>query len=1556
MLYTLLQFNGVQTFLVQKIAARFSKELNTKVTIQRVKIRFLNRLVLEGFLVEDHQKDTLLYAGTAKADVNDWFIFKDKILLDDIQLDNALVNLNRSDSVWNYQFLADYFSSPKKSTGKKSNINLNLKQARFNNIRFNQIDGWVGQNMIASVGKMDLSVDSINLNNSHVYINSLALENTVFSQYDYNGKRPPKTTTNLVSKSLSDTNAFKWNNGGLLISAKIVSLKNASYINDKYTERKPYQNQFDGAHINFYGITGSFKNLLFKDDTLSAKIDITAQERSGLQVKKLSSNFKFTPDIMEFRNLDLQTNKSKLGNYFAMRYKEFNHDMANFLSNVKMDANFEPSTIYSDDIAYFSPQLKTWKRVFDISGKANGSVEDFDTYNFRLKTGPTFLHGNLSMRGLPDINDTYINLQSRQFNTNYNDIVLVLPELKKADNVDFRSLGNISYNGNFSGYLKDFLLTGNIVTSQGNINVKGFRINTGAKPVEYKGYVQTSGFNIGRFTKQPNLGIIALNGNVDGRGTNLDEINTSFKGFINRVDYAGTTYTNITAHNASIEKNVVKGNFDINDPKLKIKGFNGSFVIGGNDMKLNLEANASRVNLKDLGITKENAYLSGLFNLNFSGKNIDDFLGSARIFNATLETKDKKLSFDSLSLHSQLIGNKKLLTIQSNEFDVELAGNFKVQELPVAFQYFLHNYYPSFIARPSKTPSNQDFRFNINTRNADEYIKLIHPKLGGFDYANISGKLTLGTNELVVTANVPHFSYDGKEFTGIKLEGNGNADTLFTNLTAENVKITDSLQFPESRISLTAHNDITKVNLVTTANKTLNNAELNATVKTYPDGVNIIFQPSSFVINDKKWVLEEAGELNLRNNAIDASHIRFNSGKQSIILDTELDDVSEKRNLIVKLQEVVIDDISPFFITNPSLKGKLTGTATITDVFKNATASFKGVADSFRLNDQFVGRLNVSSDVKTSTGQVNFLASSNGENIINIDGSYNYKDSISESPLLVNLNAQKFNLKILQPFLITIFDRIDGMASGTLRLTGNDKRKSLVGKTKLDSADVVINYTKAHYNLQNEELNFGDGYLDFGNITLHDTLHNTGTITGRMYHNFFDELRFENVRMQTPKLVLLNTTKKDNSQFYGYAIGRGDMSLNGALTNLVMNISGEPSITDSSHIVLPTGDSKETGAIDYIDFMQFGHEMEADAKIDKETNIFVNLDLIANPSVTIDVVLNEATKDIISGKGNGKLNIRVGTDAPLTMFGRYDLTGGTYNYNFQSFLDKKFNLNEGSISWNGDPYLANLNIYAKYVAENVNMSALTSSDDYLQKEDLTILTHITGTLKEPKIDFDFQLPASSSLNQNYVVTKKLADLKNDEDQRNKQIASLLLLNTFITEETSVLSYQTGISIASNTIGGIISDWLSGIINNELARATNNTVSTYIDINPSLNLQDVAGQLQANIRAGIQFYLSNRMKMKVGSNIEYNNPYAIAFGKRGLVTPDITIEWILNKDGSIRVVGFNRTSVDITSGNRNRSGVQLTYRKEFDRFSDIFKSKKKVQQQDSLRRAVRYPNP
>ncbi|MFZ4058284.1 MAG: translocation/assembly module TamB domain-containing protein, partial [Ferruginibacter sp.] len=375
--------------------------------------------------------------------------------------------------------------------------------------------------------------------------------------------------------------------------------------------------------------------------------------------------------------------------------------------------------------------------------------------------------------------------------------------------------------------------------------------------------------------------------------------------------------------------------------------------------------------------------------------------------------------------------------------------------------------------------------------------------------------------------------------------------------------------------------------------------------------------------------------------------------------------------------------------------------------------------------------------------------------------------------------------------------------------------------------------------------------------------------------------------------------------------------------------------------------STESGVIDYIDFPEFGSKMEDEFKTKLSSRILVNMLVTATPSCKIDVILDEATGDIIKGEGNGILAIKVGNNEPLTINGRYDITKGEYTFNFQTFLKKYFTVNSGSIIWNGDPFQAKIDILAEYLANNVDFSNISNTSGFKQKSDIRIVSHLTETLLKPSIDFEFQLPEASALRNDFVITKRLQQFKEDKNELNKQVTSLLLFNTFINNNQSFLNANSGYNVLSSTIGGVVSNALSGFFNKFLQKFIKNT-ALYLDVNSSMetNLEKNVASLQAAAKSGLVFTLLNgRLIITAGVNLDYNNPYANSTNNV-LVTPDIAAEWILSKDGRVRIVGFNRTNFDLV-GQRNRTGVNLSYRKDVDKLSNLFnavedkKKKKKL---------------
>ncbi|MEP6594609.1 MAG: translocation/assembly module TamB domain-containing protein [Ginsengibacter sp.] len=1561
-LWLALQTSVVQNYIVQKVTVKLSRNLHAKVSIKHVDFILFNKMLLQGALVLDRKNDTLLYAGTAKVNITDWFFFKDNIVLKYVGLDDGIINLKRKDSVWNYQFMIDYFSSPAKKKDTSTNVvRLDLNTVELNRFKIWQQDQWIGQDVLVSVNKLNLSTDQFDMNNNIIRLNTLSLDEPVFSQYDYTGLRPVlnSPSTKLVNDDyVAEKPALQWNTDSWLFTIKNLRIKNGSIAIGTFTERASFVDLFDDKHISFSSISANVKNFQFIKDTLTADVELAAKEHSGFQLKELTAGFRFTPGLMEFNNLNLVTAKTHLKNYYAMRYNSFNKDMGNFVHAVKLEGDFKNSNISTDDLAFFIPSVKDWKRNFSINGKVTGAVDNLSARNITIQSGSeNYFNGDFAIRGLPDIDESYINLKSNNLKTSYTELANLMPGLKSIATPDLSALGNINFSGKFTGFTNDFVTYGTINTGIGTVKTDiNMKFPANGAPVYY-GKIFTDNFQLGKFIHSSDIGNVSFNGTVSGNGFNENNMDISIDGFIRQVEFNKYNYQNITAK-GNLNNKMFLGSVSIDDPNLQISDLVGAINFKAKEPEFNFEADVLKFNLKNLHFTNDNFSLTGRLNLNFSGDNIDNFLGSAGIYNAVLLRDDQKLSFDSLTINSSFSNGIKNLTVNTNELEASITGTFKIAELPDAFQLFLNRYYPVYIPKPNKKLQNEDFVFDIQTKNIAEYILLIDKRLKGFDNSKISGSLNLAQNTLNVNTIVPAFSYGPTDFYNSDFFAAGNFDSLTVNGNIEDIVINDSLHSPGTKIVVVAHNDISDVSIKTSANKTLTEADLSARIQTLSDGFKLNFNPSSFVINNKKWTLEKGGELVLSKTSLMANEVKFSQDEQQLIISTEPSSTGNTNDLVVDLKKINIADIAPLFIKDPRVEGLMTGNVRVTDPFKNIAVDFDTQIERFYLENDSIGILKTTGSYTARSGDVIVNAIADND-LYNFTASMAYKTTDSSNNQLKGmLNLHHANIHVVEKYLSTIFSGMNGDATGQLNISGTTKSPKLTGSVRLNNATITVNYTRSRYIFENNSvINFNADEIDFGTIKLRDTLNNTATVSGKLYHNFFDDFFFNEINFKTDrkngnpgKFVLLNTGPKDNNQFYGSIIGDAEMSLNGPLTDMRMVIRGEP--TDSSHIYLPTGETAETGKIDYIEFIKFGREMKTDLTLRQETNIKVDIEISANPFAKIDVILDETTKDIIKAQGNGKLNISAGTRDPLTIRGRYEVQQGQYTFNFQTFLKTPFILQQGYIEWQGDPYLANLNIDAVYRAQKVDLSSIPTSNGLPLKDrgDVDIIFKLRGTLKDPSPDFEFQFTFDNPLKIDPIANEYLKTrFQADKNEMNKQVTSLLLFNSFISEQQRLFSTNNTGNFVTRTLGQILSNTLSSSLNNWLQKLLKtDQVNLYTNINTSdFNFEKGITQKQIQNLGNFGFktsFLKNRLLINFGGNVDYKLIQSTSNSNSNfLFTPDVSFEYLITPDGKFRVVGFNRSDAGIGDiagiTRRNRTGVLLSYRKDFNTFSEFFGAKK-----------------
>lgn len=1530
----------VQNWLVSFAANRLSKDLGTKVSVKKVDFSLFNKANILGVFVEDRKNnDTIFYAGSIDISITDWFFLKQSSELKKLQLSDAVIKMNRVDSVWNYQFILNHFASSD-TTKTTSTKKFDIKEVGIKNLRLIKDDAWRGEIITVVVEDLKVNADSLLFNKNKLHFNTIWVNKPYVNIQKYKGTRPENYIFPVVKNSKSDN--------PLKLFANNVHINEATLaINHHYGA---FANGFDGAHILFNPLNVNIDNLKVIDDVLKGDLSINAKERSGLEIKNLTTKIKWTPRIMELANLDLQTNKSHIKNYYAMKYNNFDDDFAEYETNVIMDARFKNSFINSDDIAFFSSSLKTWKKELQISGNFLGTVSDFNVEKIiaKEKNNGTIISGNFGMKGLPDIEKTFIKFNDGNIKTNFKDLSAIIPSLKGTSTPNLAAMGAIEFNGSFNGTISNFITQGSINTALGSIKANlAMQLPKGLTPM-YKGDLSLTNFDFKTFINNNQFGVVDFEGKFDGKGFNLSDLNTKLDGAFKQFTYNGYTYKNIKTNGAFLNK-YFNGEIKVDDPNFHLNGIvEANF--SNSKPAFNILADITKSNFQAVNLTKNYLYFTGLLDLNFTGSNIDNFLGTAKLLNASIGNHNQDLKFDSLTLESKIIDSLKYLHFAANDFNADVVGDFSILNLPICFQSFLHRYYPSYINEPATVPQNQKFSFSVTTRYIEPYLQLFDKNINGFNDANLTGNIDIKNSKFGLQLNLPYGRYKNYILTDANVYGNGTTDSLFLRADITDFKVSDSFSFPNTNLNIVSSNDFSDVKLKTRASNTLNEADLNALLETTPNGIKINFNPSSFILNDKKWMLDKEGEISLFKNFTEAKNVKFIQGFQEISFETEQSNGGNTNTLDIKLKDVVAGDIASLLLKGTQIEGLANGTIHVDDIFGNMQANTDLKLTEFSFQNDSIGTAFIQANYNNKTKLIKANLQSPNK-LYNFDANaiIDLSDTAT-TPINSTFNLQNSKLDIVQKFIGTdVFSNINGFGTGVLNIKTKGKDIALLGNVKINNTSLKVNFTQVTYNIDSANLAFTDDGIDFGEFSIKDSLGNVGIVKGKLYEKYFNNIVFD-FDLQTNKMLLLNTQATDNDKFYGSVIGKSSLKFKGPQEDCVLTISGEP--TENSKITIPNKNGKLSNDASFIVFKPIGKEMEVVQK-NSNFNLLVNLDVMANNKIAFDVILDEATGDIITAKGNGRLKLSVGNNTNLDMRGRLAIEEGNYNFNWQSIIKKPFQLRKGEnnfIEWNGDPYDANMHIDAMYEAKNIstrdlignNNNASFSSASKNFRDDVYVISTLSGKLMRPDIKFKFDFPANSPIKNDDVFDRFRKRIEADDNEMIKQVAYLIVFNSFAPYGEQSIAQTNFTSIGVNTISSIVTKEINKSITNLLYKITkdkslifdlSSAVYSSNDLFSNGSVSATSTQFDRyNVKVKVaKSFLDDKLRVNFGSDFDINLRTATQTGNFQWL-PDVNIQWSLNETNNLLLVVFNKNSLDIsgnTLGRRTRQGFGITYKKDFD---------------------------
>ncbi|HEX7412862.1 MAG TPA: hypothetical protein VF411_02370, partial [Bacteroidia bacterium] len=727
-LFFLLQLPSMQTYLGKKASAYLSKELKTKIDIKAVNIDFLKTINLEGVYVEDLHHDTLLYGSKIGCSIKFYSLKTKQVEIDLTELDGITCKLlyYKGEKGLNFQFIADYFSSPKtNNTNTPSELKLGYGNLSLNNVRF------------------------------------------VYKDAD-----------------------------------------------NKY--KPAYGIDFQDIEVNT--ICGKFSNIKVAGDSVKVKIDdFSAKEKSGIVIKKLNTEASFSAQNITVDNLLLITQNSYIHGYYQMFTDSF-ADYSNAIHAVDMRANLLDSThINLSDIAFFAEELEGLNQNINITGYIKGSIDNLSSDNLSLSLlKHTAFNGHIIIKGLPDLDNTFLKIETTNLSTNYIDLkeIPAYPFKEKqkiAIPENLAKLGTIDFDGLAEGFTTNLFLKGNLNTALGKVNTYATMSTFPNKEVAYSGNFKTDKFNIGSLIEAKYIGEIALNANIQGSGTKLNTLQEAINGSIQWVQFNGYTYHNLTI-NGDLKHKQFTGNFIVKDTNAAFT-FKGSF-----DLTKKIPQAQFTTDIQKLDLFKCNIYkidstnvASGNITLSINGNTLDDMNGTLQAHQIQFikSTGIIKLENTDVILTQNETGNNLQLT--SSVSDVEIDGKFKIKTMQKSVEDFLQEYFPVLFEAESKNnkakPSTDNLAFKIKVKDFEPVAAFFKLPLKISPQTILRGTFNAKNNQLTVSGLSDKIEYNKIPMKDWFLTINTNNKQVDMSTGFKQVDLADSIYVSNFNFETRANNN-----------------------------------------------------------------------------------------------------------------------------------------------------------------------------------------------------------------------------------------------------------------------------------------------------------------------------------------------------------------------------------------------------------------------------------------------------------------------------------------------------------------------------------------------------------------------------------------------------------------------------------------------------------------------------------------------------------------------------------------------------------------------------
>ena len=323
----------------------------------------------------------------------------------------------------------------------------------------------------------------------------------------------------------------------------------------------------DYNHMRFADIAISASKFYVDGDEIGVNIGLLTGVEQGLTIKELQTQLTYSSEFLEFDKLNLITNQSHIKDFLRFEYASPS-SFSDFINKVVVITRMKETVLSLEDLRFFAPTLPDIEDAIILTGEVQGPVSDIRSEEFLLRLGKkTEIFGSFQLDGLPNFEETYINLSLQNSTIEANDLG---PYLSAEIEKEIRKFKTIRLSADFAGLPSRFTTDGLFRTGIGELNGRvNYDQKDGVNSIVSK--VSIKNLDLGVLAENPELlQKISLEGNVNLKGKSKEDILIGLDAVISKLGINGYTYSNIRT-DANYGLDLFEGNLSISDPNLKLK-------------------------------------------------------------------------------------------------------------------------------------------------------------------------------------------------------------------------------------------------------------------------------------------------------------------------------------------------------------------------------------------------------------------------------------------------------------------------------------------------------------------------------------------------------------------------------------------------------------------------------------------------------------------------------------------------------------------------------------------------------------------------------------------------------------------------------------------------------------------------------------------------------------------------------------------------------------------------------------------------------------------------